>query len=100
MSNTISGNTVAVNAKLFCTDVHFGNSTTPLITYSDASGNYSFAGLAPGTYEVKAAFGEVTGTYATGYSFHRPQQTVVITIGNPQDQAGVNFTPALINSAN
>jgi hypothetical protein len=100
MSNIISGNTVAVNAKLFCTDVHYGNSTVPLITYSDASGNYSFSGIVPGTYEVKATFGEVTGAFATGYSFHKPQQVVTITIDNPQDQTGVNFTPALINSAN
>jgi len=100
MSNIISGNTVAVNAILFCTNVLYGNSTIPLITYSDASGNYSFAGLAPGTYEVKASTAGVTGAFATGYSFHKPQQVATITLANPQDQTGVNFTPTLINSAN
>jgi hypothetical protein len=101
MSNQISGNTGgAVNAKLFCINVFYGSGTQSLIAYSDANGNYSFTNLAPGTYQIKANLLGATGAFATGYNFHTPQQTVNIQAANPQDVTGVNFTPALINSAN
>jgi hypothetical protein len=50
-------------------------------TTSDTSGNYSFGGLANGTYTVTPS--------NTGYSFSPPNQSVTL---NGANQTGVNFT--------
>jgi hypothetical protein len=86
MSNTISGNTGVANASVTLE----GKTATTGRVYvngaADASGNYSFAGLAPGTYTLRAA--------APGFGFN--QVCAVIALANPQDQSNVNLTPVAI----
>jgi hypothetical protein len=95
---TISGNVIAVNARLRLLSVNYMlQGADVAITYSDASGNYTFSGIAPGIYQIKADLAETTTPpYNSGYSFRTPQ--VVSVIAN--NLTGVNFTPVLLNAVN
>lgn len=74
ISGTVSGAIVS-GVSMALTGTSSGSSTT------DASGNYSFAGLSNGTYTVTPA--------KTGYTFTPPNQAVTVSNANPPS---VNFT--------
>jgi hypothetical protein len=99
MANVVSGNTLAVNARLRLIPVLFGNATVPAIAYSDGSGNFSFSNVASGTYTLVCDNNEVTVTYTPGtYSFRTPVDVFMDVAGN--NVTGIQFTPTLRNAAN
>jgi hypothetical protein len=97
MSNSISGNVQAVGARIRLTSVNYIDGTIPTMTYSDALGNYTFAGLAAGTYHLTADLGEVTlAPFNVGYSYRTGHTITVVA----SDITQVNFTPVLLNGPN
>jgi len=78
ISGTVSG-AVASGVSIALSGTASGSTTT------DASGNYSFAGLSNGTYTVTPS--------KAGYTFSPPNQTVPV---NGANAPGISFTATLI----
>lgn len=81
MSNLISGNTSQANAKVNLTGAASASTT------SDGSGNYSFGGLAAGSYIVAPSL--------NGFNF---SPAVAIAVISGSDVTGVNFTSTAVSS--
>ena len=97
MSYTISGNVVARNARLVLTSVKYGNGDSSQVTFSHASGNYTFSGVPPGHYRINIDLSEcVTSPYNSGYSYRSPLGVEVIA----SNLVGVNSAPVLLNASN
>lgn len=102
MANQITGNVLAVNARLRLRKIYPAQQLGLEISqrvYSDASGNYTFTSVPAGTYQVVADLNEcITAPYSTGYKFPSP---VVVTMDAAGDNlSNVNLQPVLANAAN
>ena len=94
---TIAGNVVANNARLCLINTAAQNGNVAAITYSNASGVYTFSNVAPGSYTIVVDLLEcVTAPYSTGYSYRNPQGVQVVS----NNLTDVNFTPVLLNAVN
>ena len=92
---SISGNVVAHNARLCLRDIH-ETDAIPAVTYSDSSGNYTFSGVAVGTYQIIVDLSEcIASPYNTGYSYRSPQGVRIIA----SNLTNVNFTPSHLNAS-
>lgn len=93
----ISGNVIAVNARLRLRSTAQIQPEAFVDTYSDASGNYTFSNVSAGNYQIIVDLAEcVTAPYNSGYSYRNPQG---VTVG-ATSLTGINFTPVLLNAAN
>jgi hypothetical protein len=94
----LSGNCVAVGARLSLFSTHQSSAVgqTPIITFSDASGNFVFTNVATGDYKLTADCSSANAPHNTGYSY-RQSRSVHVDISNLTD---VNFSPQLLNSQN
>lgn len=99
MASTISGNLGGANAQnAIITLTGFttaGGPMAPLYTLADNTGAYSFAGLAAGTYNLRAATGSVSGAFAN-YSW--PGLKTIVADGS-STYANVNFAAVPPNAA-
>jgi hypothetical protein len=94
---TVSGNCIAVNARLRLRSTAQIQPEAFVDTYSDANGNYTFSNVAPGNYQIIVDLGEcITAPYNSGYSYRNPQGVLVAAA----NQSGINFTPVLLTAAN
>jgi hypothetical protein len=94
---SISGNVIAVNARLRLRSTAQIQPEAFVDTYSDSSGNYTFSNVAPGNYQIIVDLAEcITAPYSSGYSYRNPQGVTVAAA----NQSGINFTPVLLNAAN
>lgn len=95
---TVSGNAVAVNARLRLTPVLYGNSTVSLVAYTDANGNYSFTNVPSAVFQLTADLNEcITAPYNSGYKY--PTSEVVSMDAAGDDQTGINLTPKKLNAS-
>jgi hypothetical protein len=97
MGSTISGNLGGANAQnavATLTGFNASGPIAPLYAVADNTGAYSFAGLAAGTYTVRAAIGGATGAFAN-YSFPGSK---VVTVDGSSTYANINFTPTPPNA--
>jgi hypothetical protein len=99
MSNTIAGNVVAQNCKVYLNPIPFVEGQVSLITYSGSNGAYLFSNVPAGTYQLQASLAETTvAPYNTGYSF---RSSVIVTVDAAGDAlVDVNLTPVLLNAVN
>lgn len=101
MSFSIAGNAQANNARLRLTNILYKNSDGQydFVTYTNASGAYTFTGIPQGTYQLTADLNEVTAApYNTGYRF---PGSVVVTMDVAGDNlVDVNLSPVLKNALN
>jgi hypothetical protein len=101
MAFQIAGNAQANNARLRLTNILYKNSDGQydFVTYTNASGAYTFTNIPQGTYQATADLNEVTvAPFNTGYVFRGSQ---VVTMDAAGDNiVDLNFTPVLKNSAN
>jgi hypothetical protein len=101
MANSISGNAVAVNARLRLRRVHaqrFGLETM-MRAYSGVNGAYTFANVPEGSYQIVADLLECSvAPYNTGYSFREPVTVTMDVAGD--NLVDVNFTPVALNATN
>jgi hypothetical protein len=65
----ISGNAVAVGARLSLFSIRQSSAVgqTPIITFSDSSGNFVFTNIAPGDYRLTADCSSANAPHNTGY---------------------------------
>jgi hypothetical protein len=97
MAFQIAGNCVANNARVRLTPVLYSNSTQSLVTYTNASGTYTFTNVPAGVYHMVADLNEVTAAhYNSGYVFISGTQVSMDAAGD--NLVDVNLTPVLKNS--
>jgi hypothetical protein len=96
MPFSISGNVVAVNAKLSLFSVRQTSGQTPITVFSDASGNFTFTNVAAGDYRLVADCSSANAPHNTGYSY-RQQKSVSVTTSAVTD---LNFSPTLLTASN
>ena len=94
---SISGNVQAQNAKLTLTPLNYVDGVAPVITYSDSNGNYTFSGVAVGSYRILPTLSECTVTYLPNSYSYRSGQIVMVIANN---LTNVNFAPVAFNAAN
>lgn len=90
MTSTISGNvggTAASGAQVQCTNIQTG---VILAAAADGSGNYTFSGLAAGTYRIQAAL--ASNQYLPGGK--------TIVVDGASTYSNVNLNPIALNAVN
>src|SRR5260370_20452593 len=95
----ISGNVVAVNARLTLSSTRLSSASgqTPITVFSDASGNFTFSNISAGDYRLMVDLSScTTPPHNTGYGY-RQQKGLHVDASNLID---VNFSPQLLNSQN
>jgi hypothetical protein len=101
MAFQIAGNAVANNARLRLTNTRYQNSDGQydFLTYTNATGVYTFTAIPAGTYQLTADLNEVTAApYNTGYRF--PGSVIVTMDAAGDNLVDVNFQPVLKNASN
>ena len=94
---TVSGNAIAVNARLRLRPSVHTNGLVPQFVYTDASGYYTFVNVPPGPDEIVVElFDGTTAPYNTGYSYRNPQGVQVVAT----NLTNVNFSPVANNAPN
>jgi hypothetical protein len=89
MSSTISGNVGGSSfsgAQVQCVSVPQGVIT---LTTADASGNYSFAGLVAGNYQISATI--------ANFVYYHPVQVIVDGVST---YSNINLNPTALNASN
>jgi hypothetical protein len=99
MAFQIAGDAVANNARLCLTSVLYQNGQVSLVTYTNASGVYTFTSVPSGDYWLTADLLEVTAApYNTGYKY---PNSLIITMDVPGNNlVDVNLAPVLKNASN
>ena len=89
MSSTITGN--VGGASFSAAQVQCVNIRTNVITFApvDGSGNYSFAGLAAGTYVISSTI--------ASYVYYHPVQVVA---DGSSTYSAINLNPTALNASN
>ena len=98
MSSNISGNVgiAATGISVRCFSTSGVATPVSLYGYSDSSGNFTFTGLAAGTYRLVADTRDLTGTYA-GYIYRSP---VEVLLDGTNNASGVNLRPTAPSASN
>ena len=89
MASTISGNVGGASfsgAQVQCEDIY---GKVILFAAADASGNYSFASLAAGTYRISATFAS-----------YRYYKSVQVAADGSSTYSGINLTPTALTASN
>ena|ERR1700733_15112386 len=94
---TISGNVIAVNAKLTLTPLNYVDGVTPSITYSDSNGNYTFSNVPVGSYRILPTLSECVTTYLPNLYSYRSGVIVMVIANN---LTNINLTPVAFNAPN
>lgn len=92
---TISGNAVAVKARLRLINLNFVEGASIPMTYTDNSGDYTFLAVPVGSYKIVADLVEASAPYNTGYSYRSAKLVQVVA----NNLAAVNFSPTSVLAA-